>query len=244
MAFTSGAANQRLPSGPAVMPKGPQNWNAQFLGKGNSVKLPAVVMRPILPSILLLFPLPLNTSSVNQRLPSGPAVMPSGRLPGTGNKVMLPLGVMRPIAPALSVNQRLPSGPLVMPKAVPEGTLNSVTVPAAAQVGAVLRLSRPTPAIRAVRSATRRDRHPERFMLLPPWCLTENDLRGTNPDRTGQLTVMLNCWEACAPVLSVTVSVNVNVPFVVGVPLMVVPPFDPLTSARPGGSCPAVIDQV
>src|SRR5713101_5370237 len=74
--------------------------------------------------------------------------------------------------------------------------------------------------------------------------MTENDLRGTNPSRTGQFTVMLNCWEACTPVLSVTVSVNVKVPFAVGVPLMVVPPFDPLVTARPGGSCPAVIDQV
>src|SRR5258708_25381603 len=108
-------------------------------------------------------------ASVNQRLPSGPAVMRSSLLPGTGNKVMLPLGVMRPIVPALSVNQRLPSGPAVMPKAVPEGTLNSVTVPATAQAGAVLRLSRPTPAIRAVRSAVRCDRHPERFMLVTPF---------------------------------------------------------------------------
>src|SRR5260370_30866691 len=81
-------------------------------------------------------------------------------------------------------------------------------------------------------------------LLFVGTLMTGNDLRGTNPDRTGQLTVMLNCWEACAPVLSVTVSVNVNVPFVVGVPLMVVPPFDPLTSARPRGSCPAVIDQM
>ena len=117
-------------------------------------------------------------------------------------------------------------------------------VPAVAQAGAVFRLNRPTQAIKAVRSAVRCDRYPERFMLLSPWCLTENDLRGTNPCRTDQLTVMLNCWEACAPVLSVTVSVNVNVSCVVGVSLMVVPPFAPLTSARPGGSCPAVIDQV
>src|SRR5260370_35021493 len=62
--------------------------------------------------------------------------------------------------------------------------------------------------------------------------------------RTGQFTVMLNCWEAFTPVLSVTVSVNVKVPVAVGVPLIVVTPFDPLVTARPGGSCPAVIDQV
>src|SRR5260221_559641 len=136
-----------LPSDPSV-------------GRGKGVKPPAVVMRPILAVV--------PASSVNQRLPSGPAVMPSGRLAGTGNKVMLPLGVMRPIAPALSVNQRLPSGPAVMPKAVPEGTLNSVTVPAAAQAGRLLRLSRPIQAIRAVRSATRRGRTREIVMCVSP----------------------------------------------------------------------------
>jgi hypothetical protein len=81
---------------------------------------------------------------------------------------MLPPGVMRPIALALSVNHRLPSGPLVMPKGAPEGTLNSVTVPAAAQAGAMLRLSRPTETTIAVRTAARRGRKPERFMLVSP----------------------------------------------------------------------------
>ena len=67
-----------------------------------------VVIRPIL---LALF-------SANQRLPSGPAVIPSGLLlaVGIGNAEKLPLGVMRPMTlPASSVNQRLPSGPAVMP---------------------------------------------------------------------------------------------------------------------------------
>src|SRR6266699_2549107 len=155
---------------------------------------------------------------------------------------MLPLGVMRPML-FDSANQRLPSGPAVIPLGKLAGE-NSVRVPTTAQVGRLLRLSRPTQAIRAVRSAVRCDRHPERFMFLPPLCPTENDLRGTNPCRTGQLTVMLNCWEACTRVWSVTVSVNVNVPVAVGVPLMVVPPLDPVDSARPGGNCPAVIDQV
>src|SRR5260221_594880 len=140
-----------LPSDPSV-------------GRRKAGKLPAVVRRPMV-SVGSAAP------PVNQRLPSGPAVMPSSLLPGTGNKVMLPLGVMRPIVPALSVNQRLPSGPAVMPKAVPEGTLNSVTVPATAQAGAVLRLSRPTPAIRAVTSAVRWGRHPERFMLVTPFSM-------------------------------------------------------------------------
>src|SRR6266566_3511674 len=106
---------------------------------------------------------------------------------------MLPLGVMRPML-FDSANQRLPSGPAVIPLGKLAGE-NSVRVPTTAQIGRLLRLSRLTQAIRAVRSAVRCDRHPERFMFLPPLCPTENDLRGTNPCRTGQLTVMLNCWE-------------------------------------------------
>src|SRR6266568_210722 len=116
LAFSS--VNQRdLPSGPAVMPKGPQPAeDPQVVGRGNSVILPAGVMRPI------LFPLPFN--SVNQRLPSGPAVMPRSPQPkeedpqvvGRGSSVILPAGVMRPILfPKSSVNHRLPSGPAVMP---------------------------------------------------------------------------------------------------------------------------------
>src|SRR2546428_12814569 len=63
------------------------------------------VMRPIL--------LPLT--SVNQRLPSGPAAISLRKL-GTGNSVMVPLGLMRPILLAVcSVYERLPSGPSVMP---------------------------------------------------------------------------------------------------------------------------------
>src|SRR5436853_7454529 len=67
-----------------------------------------LVMRPIL----------LPSRSVNQRLPSGPAVIPSGLLldVGRGNSLMVPLGLMRPIwLPSCSVNQRLPSGPAVIP---------------------------------------------------------------------------------------------------------------------------------
>ena len=55
-------------------------------------------------------------ASVNQRLPSGPAVMKRGELPEgspTVNFVIVPAVVIRPIACAApaSVNQRLPSGP-------------------------------------------------------------------------------------------------------------------------------------
>src|SRR6266851_2992489 len=93
----------------------------------NSVMAPLVLMRPIL----------LAFASVNQRLPSGPAVMQKGLLKGVGteNSVIPPLVVMRPISsaplPVSSVNQRLPSGPAVMPKGLPPGvgTENSVMVP-------------------------------------------------------------------------------------------------------------------
>ena len=70
----------------------------------NSVMWPAVSMRPMAGVV---------PSSVNQRLPSGPAVMCEGRLPGLRpvvNLVIVPAVVMRPIAPALvfpSANQRL-----------------------------------------------------------------------------------------------------------------------------------------
>src|SRR5438034_1309319 len=65
--FAEFSVNQRLPSGPAVIPSGP----LLLVGIGNSVMVPLVVIRPI------LFPAGL-VCSVNQRLPSGPAVMPPG----------------------------------------------------------------------------------------------------------------------------------------------------------------------
>src|SRR6516165_10680873 len=154
------SVNHRLPSGPAVIPKGP----LLAVGMGNSVMVPLVVMRPIWPMFW----------SVNHRWPSGPAVIPTGPLfcvllpcpELTLNSVMVPLVVMRPIWPVSpSVNQRLPSGPDVMKKGV-LGTGNVVTVPAA-QAGATLRLTRPTQLHRAMSRAARRGRTRERFMLLP-----------------------------------------------------------------------------
>src|SRR5512142_562116 len=74
------------------------------VGMANSVITPAVVIRPIL----------LPSASVNQRAPSGPAVMPAGALfgVGTANSVITPAVVIRPILLSLiSVNQRAPSGP-------------------------------------------------------------------------------------------------------------------------------------
>jgi hypothetical protein len=67
---------------------------------------PAVVIRPILPP------------SVNHSAPSGPAVMPWGKLLAVGiiNSVMTPAVVIRPILlPVFSVNHSAPSGPAVMP---------------------------------------------------------------------------------------------------------------------------------
>ncbi len=63
--FPSASANQRLPSGPAVMPVG---LLCGLMPAENSVSRPAGVMRPI------RFP----SRSVNHRLPSGPDVMPTG----------------------------------------------------------------------------------------------------------------------------------------------------------------------
>src|SRR5207247_1633574 len=79
-----------------------------------------VVMRPIL----------LTFSSVNQTLPSGPTVMPSGLLLAVGgpNPEKLPLGVMRPMTfPISSVNQRLPPGPLVILQGAQVGYFPQVT---------------------------------------------------------------------------------------------------------------------
>src|SRR6266851_3522627 len=171
MLFPKDKVNQRLPSGPAVMPKGPLLFGETW----NSVMLPLGVMRPMMPTLY----------SVNHRLPSGPAVMLKGMLlaVGMGNPVMVPLVVIRPISFIGVVNHRLPSGPAVMPTGSLSagGMENSVMVPAAAQTGAVLRLNRPIQTSMAVSSAVRCDRRPERFMLLPPWCMRENVSDGKRP---------------------------------------------------------------
>ena len=74
---------------------------------------------------------------MNQRLPSGPAAIPSGKLSAgmpAENSVTTPAGVIRPIRlPSSSVNQRLPSGPAVissgaLPAVMPAE--NSVMTPA------------------------------------------------------------------------------------------------------------------
>src|SRR5436309_2835813 len=120
MLFPPSSTNQRLPSGPAAMPK----RGLLVAVRGNSSIWPPGVIRPT------SFPV----VSVNQRLPSGPTVIPRGpplRV-GIGNSVMTPRGVIRPILfPTSSVNQRAPSGPDVIvagpPKLVRTG--NSVITP-------------------------------------------------------------------------------------------------------------------
>src|SRR5579871_2931586 len=121
------SVNQRLPSGPTVIPMG----KPPEVGIGNRAISPSGVRRPIAPVVL----------SVNQRLPSVPAAIPLGRPPGTGegNSVTCPPGVMRPIALPVqepgapskhSVNQRFLSGPTVIPSAEPAvGIGNSVICP-------------------------------------------------------------------------------------------------------------------
>src|ERR1700722_4014757 len=97
------SVNQRLPSGPAVIPVG-------FDNEPNSVIAPAVVILPIFPS-----PAKLSPSSANQRLPSGPSVIPKGDdVDGKLNSVITPPVVILVIPGFCSVNQRLPSGPAVM----------------------------------------------------------------------------------------------------------------------------------
>src|SRR5262249_6738916 len=89
-------------------------WLPGVMPAENSVMTPSGVMRPIR----------LVTPSVNQRLPSGPAVISSGSLAGERpwvNPVTWPSGVIRPMA-CISANQRLPSGPAVIPKGSPLGS--------------------------------------------------------------------------------------------------------------------------
>ena len=73
----------------------------------------------------LIIPIVLAPVSVNQRLPSGPAVIPSGRRWRSGmvNKLIAcVVGLIIPIALAPgSVNQRLPSGPVVIPSSCGPG---------------------------------------------------------------------------------------------------------------------------
>ena len=89
-------AIHKLPSGPTVSPPPPS-------GREKPVTTPPVVIRAT------------SSPPVNQRLPSGPAMMKTVLRLGCGNVVKAPVGVRRTIAWATaSVNQRLPSGPVVI----------------------------------------------------------------------------------------------------------------------------------
>ena len=69
-AILCASMNQSAPSGPAVMPSGDANANSG----GNSVTVPAVVIRPTR----------LPSSSVNHSAPSGPAAIDDGKPPPLG----------------------------------------------------------------------------------------------------------------------------------------------------------------
>src|SRR5262249_39256362 len=98
------------------------------VGTVNSVMSPAGVIRPIRPA-----------SSVNQTLPSGPAVMPAGRLAAVRsvNSWIVTLNPPVPMAarpilfPGPPRNQIAPSGPAAMPHGVlaAVGTSNSWNAP-------------------------------------------------------------------------------------------------------------------
>src|ERR1019366_621650 len=86
------------------------------LGSSISVRVPVVLSRPMR----------LPECSVNQRLPSGPEVIPAGPLLEWGNLTyaIFASGATRPIRlPAVSVNQTAPSGPAVIRSANPPGSI-------------------------------------------------------------------------------------------------------------------------
>src|SRR5437899_3324916 len=111
---------QTDPSGPRAMPQGAAPLSARV-----SARTPADVMRAASPALV----------SVNQKFPSGPCVIASGRVSEAGAKssVTTPDVVTRPIAVVVaSVNQRLPSAPAVMSPGslLAVGIGNSVIAPA------------------------------------------------------------------------------------------------------------------
>jgi hypothetical protein len=111
--------NHNASSGPVVMNRGNEKVAT------DSVIVPSVVIRPILPDV----------SSVNQRASSAPEVIQARPLDdvGTGYSVTIPKVEMRPmLLPEYSVNQSAPSGPLVIAPSELEavGTAYSVRAPA------------------------------------------------------------------------------------------------------------------
>src|SRR6202162_6565547 len=101
MLFLMFSVNQRAPSGPAVIPRGPP----LNVGVRYSLNTPAVVIRPIL--------LTGKPTSPNHSAPSGPDVMPVGLLElGVGYSVSVPAVVTRPILPPLPAQHNPPPQPV------------------------------------------------------------------------------------------------------------------------------------
>lgn len=89
------SVNHTLPSPPTAIPVGTRSTVKPGVPPaGNSVTLPAVVIRPMPPGF---------ACSVNQRLSSGPLTISPGWRSGRKalNSVTTPDGVMRPIRPPL-----------------------------------------------------------------------------------------------------------------------------------------------
>src|SRR6266851_3197284 len=138
IAFPPTSMNQRLSSGPVTMALG-ENPEAPA-GCGKVVTTPAGVMRAIDPLPLIVGRFGRaglaveSPSEVNQRLPSGPGVMPAspGRLPVEYSCNRVPPGLMtstvlgfgpHPLSPHWTVNQMLLSGPRLMSVSVLAGML-------------------------------------------------------------------------------------------------------------------------
>lgn len=124
------SVNQILPSGPAVMRKGPFGPVS-----ANSVIPPATVILPIRspPPDVPPFSSKSPSNSVNQRLRYGPSAMNFGDPPlGTAYSAITPDGVILPILLDCSVNHTVPSGPAQMPTGWLSwaGRENSVITPA------------------------------------------------------------------------------------------------------------------
>ncbi len=88
---------------------------------------PAFMAGANAPELVVRAPILFPNRSVNQTLPSGPAVMPLGPLEDVGTlySVMAPAEVIRPMLfPFCSVNHKAPSDPAV----IPAGRLDGVGV--------------------------------------------------------------------------------------------------------------------
>ena len=120
--------------------------------------LPAVVIRPILSA----------PASVNQRLPSGPTVIPAAFVGHTSRELGdRPRGDASDLPGLYSVNQRLPSGPATIPNGWLPAVIpveNSVTVPAApAEAAVIIKVATSDAKI----SAKARRRDPEMWRCVP-----------------------------------------------------------------------------